>query len=243
MQTKLFPTLNEPGFEMYTDDSLPRHIPFLNVPKGASTSLYLQGLIFFLERFLPAFTSERKVNASQNENDLTEQLYCHLRRKAKINEDNIQYPYEFQTEKGQKSRVGKGHSRRVDIAIRLNTMDIDMEVIYCLEAKKLPTDKPTGARSKEYVVGKGGAIERFKNEFHGLDDKGQPLGQNGIVAYVCEESFEFWHAQINSWIDEADWFESEKLVVHDFGAIGRLLSFHPCNSGRQIQLDHFWVII
>ncbi len=175
------------------------HIPFRNIAKGTSTSGYVDILIAFLENYLPAFPLERTVNASMNENDITEQLYKHLTRKVKFNAEKKEYPFVFQTEKPQKKKHQKGgHPKRVDIAGRLNTRDVDMEVIYCLEAKKLPTDKMGGSREKEYVSGSGGAIERFKNEAHGLDDAGNQLPRNGIIAYVTADNYSTWHYRINT---------------------------------------------
>ncbi len=168
----------------------PATIPFQNIPEGSSSSGHVEKLILFLERYLPDFTKERQVSGSQSENDLTEQLYLHLTRKAKFNSEKGEYYYDFQPEKSQKQKEQKGHPKRMDIAARLNTVDVNLEVIYCLEAKKLPT--PGSGREKEYVFGSGGAIERFKNEAHGLDDAGNLLESNGIIAYITEGSFGHW---------------------------------------------------
>ncbi|MFM9949169.1 MAG: hypothetical protein ACKV1O_14610 [Saprospiraceae bacterium] len=194
-----------------------------------------------MERYLPDFTKERKVNASQSENDLTEQLYLHLTRKAKFNPEKVEYNYVFQPEKSQRKKKQKGHPKRMDIAARLNTFDVNLEAIYCLEAKKLPT--PGSGREKEYISGKGGAIERFKNEAHGLDDAGNLLENNGIVAYVTENSFVHWQTQINQWVSDVGWSDSEKLAMNYFAAIGKLTSQHQRISGSTLNLDHFWMIV
>jgi hypothetical protein len=218
-------------------------IPFENIKEGSSTTDYVEGLITFLEKYLPYFSTETKANKSQNENDLSEELYKHLTRKARFNADNITYPFEFQPEKSQKKPKQKGHSKRIDIATRLNTVDINMEVIYCIEAKKLPTDKLQGEREKEYVDGKGGAIARFKREDHGMNDKGDLLAQNGIVAYVTEHDFQHWHAQINTWINDKGWLSEEFLNKDYFSKIGKLTSYHPRISGEAVEINHFWISI
>lgn len=217
----------------------PNNIPFQNVPEGASSIGYVEKLILFLEKYLPGFTKERNVSGSQSENDLTELLFRHLTRKARFNSENIEYHYIFQTEKSQKQKKQKGHPRRMDMAARLNTVDINMEVIYCIEAKKLPT--PGSGREKEYVLGKGGAIERFKNEEHGLDDEGSLIRNNGIVAYITKHDFDHWHHQINQWISDAGWQDSEKLVINYFSAICKLSSMHQRISGDALYLTHFWI--
>lgn len=213
-------------------------VPFKNIPPGTSTSEYTAKLISFLEQYLPSFPKEKTLDKTQNENDLTEELYKFLTRKSMLKG----LSFVFQPEKSQKKPNQKGHSKRMDIAARINTLDIDMEVIYCIEAKKLPTDKTGGPREKEYVAGKGGAIERFKNEVHGLDDQGNLLTSNGIVAYVTDKSFKEWHQDINAWID-AIWSTNERLKQEYDTPIGKYTSKHLRVSGAQLELTHFWVKI
>lgn len=226
------------------DAPLHGRIPFRNIAKGTSTSGYVDILIAFLESYLPTLPFERAVNAGMNENDITEQLYKHLTRKAKFNSEEKEYPFVFQPEKPQKNKRQKGgHSKRVDIAGRLNTLDVDMEVIYCLEAKKLPTDKMGGSREKEYVSGSGGAIERFKNEAHGLNDAGDLLPRNGIIAYVTADNYHTWHKRINSWINGLHWDKSKCLELEYAVDIAKLKSKHFRISGQPFELNHFWLEI
>lgn len=243
MQTKHFLTLKSADSKQMNTIPQRTDIPFENIKKGSSTTDYVDDLIAFLEKYLPNFPVETKANKSQNENDLSEELYKHLTRKARFNADNITYPFEFQPEKNQKKPKQKGHAKRIDIATRLNTLDINMEVIYCIEAKKLPTDKINGKREKEYVCGDGGAIERFKKEHHGMDDEGDLLARNGIVAYVTEHDFQHWYAQINTWISDTGCLSKELLKKQYFNKIGKLTSFHSRISGIDVEINHFWVAI
>lgn len=226
---------------MMYDDPAPTHIPFQNVPEGSSSSGYVDNLILFLEKYLPDFTRERPVTKSQSENDMTEQLYLHLTRKTKFNVENVEYNYVFQPEKSQKKPDQKGHAKRMDIAARLNTIDVDLEVIYCLEAKKLPT--PGSGRETEYVFGDGGGIERFRKEDHGLDGRGDLLESNGIIAYITEQSFSHWLNQTNQWVSDAGWGDFEKLTMIYFSDIGKLTSRHQRISGSLLNLTHFWIQI
>ncbi|AEE50072.1 hypothetical protein [Haliscomenobacter hydrossis] len=221
------------------NNPIPEQIPFQNIPPGTSTTEYVVKLISFLEHNLPLFPKEKTLHKTQNENDLTEELYNFLTRKAWLTNS----PFVFQPEKSQKRPNQKGHAKRMDIATKINTLDIDMELIYCLEAKKLPTDKIGGKREKEYVEGKGGAIERFRNEVHGLDDQGNLLSPNGIIAYVTENSFQHWHEQINLWITDVPWPSNECLNCEYFSSIGKLTSNHLRVSGSNLDLIHFWVNI
>ena len=158
-----------------------------------------------------------------------------MTRKARLGH----YPFEFQPEKPQK--VSKGHEKRVDLAVRINTCDIDMAVVYCIEAKKLPTDRTGGEREREYVIGAKGGIQRFKEEAHGKDDDGNLLPRNGMVAYITAHDFHYWHNQINQWIAAASWPKSEALAIGFIREIGRLNSAHSRISGSAVQLAHFWV--
>ena len=219
----------------------PDNIPFQNVPEGSSSTGYVEKLILFLEKYLPDFTKEKSVNGSQGENDITSKLWAHLTQKSKFNPEGKEYPFDFQPEFPQKKPTQKGHGSRIDLAAWRNVRNQNMEVVYCLEAKKLPT--PGSGREKEYVFGNKGGIERFKNEAHGLDYAGNLLEYNGIVAYVTENSFAHWQDQINQWISDAGWSASEKLAVNYFAAIGKLNSQHKRISGGNLYLNHFWVMV
>lgn len=213
----------------------PDFIPFQVIPKGTSSTAYVDKLIVFLEQALPDFPKMRALKKESSENDLTEELYKYLTRKARVEN----YPFEFQTEKPQK--MPKGHDKRVDMAVRINTCDIDMEVVYCIEAKKLPTDRPGGEREKEYAIGPKGGIQRFKEEAHGKDDDGNFLPRNGMVAYITEYDFHHWHSQINHWISNAGWPATEILAIDFMTQIGKLSSTHSRVSGSIVQLTHFWL--
>lgn len=219
----------------------PENIPFKNIPKGSSSSGYVEKLILFLETHLSNFPKEKHIIATQSENDITSNLWIYLTQKSKFNLEGKEYPFDFHPEFPQRKPSQKGHSSRIDLAAFRNVRDQSMEVVYCLEAKKLPT--PGSTREKEYVLGNKGGIERFKNEAHGLDDKGGLLANNGILAYVTDQSFEYWLNLINSWISDAGWIDSEKLTKDYFHPIGKLNSTHSRNSGDVLYLNHFWVKI
>lgn len=224
-------------------------IPFENIPEKASTEGYVDKLISFLELHLPDFTDSYAVNFSTNENDITELLYKHLTKRKRFNSENVDYPFDFQPEKSQKKKNAKGHAKRVDMAANLLVEDRDLQVIFTLEAKKLPTDKENGAREKEYVQhtnssGKpAGGIERYKEELHGIDDGGQVLTRNGIIAYTAEKAHQEWLEKVNVWIGECSWGTSESLSNKYYSNVSKFSSTHLTNSGKNISLDHFWIEI
>ncbi len=173
---------------MYDSQPTYNHdITFQNVLKGTSTTGYVEKLILFLETYLPSFQSEEEVNGDIGENDITSKLWKYLTRKCKRNKENKEYSFNFQPEMPQKKPNQKGHGSRIDMGAWHNIEDLEMQVIYCIEAKKLPTIG-TG-RTKEYVLGNKGGIQRFKDESHGLNDKGDLVKDNGIIAYITKDNF------------------------------------------------------
>lgn len=145
--------------------------------------------------------------------------------------------YTFRTEVAQ---VG---SSKIDIGIRFSH-----ELIYTIEGKILPT--PNGTKSKprdehEYVYrdkGSGAGIERFKQGKHGVDDAEEPLLQNGMLAYVKEQGFDHWLGQVNQWVEDAGWGESEKLTATEHRFV-----FHSEHQREKtsmaVMLDHFWMCL
>ena len=61
------------------------------------------------------------------------------------------------------------------------------------------------ARQKEYVIGRmgkekykeSGGIERFKKGIHG-----SKLKFAGMIGYIQKEDFDYWFAEVNSWISD-----------------------------------------
>lgn len=220
------------------------NIPYRNVPERASTDGYLAKLLAFLDLHLPNFPQARQVSAGQSENDLTQALFTYLARKVRFNHEGVEYPFVFQTESPQRPHGQRGHPKRADLAASLNTAAIDMTLIYCIEAKKLPTDRPGSKREMEYVVGKGGGIERFKNGSHGRDETGQLLPQSGMIAYITDAGFDYWHQQINAWINTCGWPATEHLLKQPLAkGMYKLSSNHPRMEGGPVRLTHFWLMI
>ncbi|MCB0737534.1 MAG: hypothetical protein KDC92_08475 [Bacteroidetes bacterium] len=113
-------------------------------------------------------------------------------------------------------------------------------LIYTIEAKVLPIPERS---EHEYVYGTGGGIQRFKDEKHGLGNQDELIPFNGMIAYIKEQDFDYWHTQTNTWIEEAGWHDAEKLEKIDFNKIGRLKSIHQRIGGTYVYLDHFWVYV
>ena len=211
-------------------------IPYNNIGSGSSTNGYVDKLINFLEEHYASFPKAYNVSINESEEDISDKLYRHLQRQSNLNDA----PFQFQPETPQKLPTAKGHKKRADFGVNLNTFDINMELIYCIEAKRLPTGKRE--REKEYVMGDGGGIQRFKKNLHGMNRKGDLLERNGMIGYVQENDFEHWHTQINQWItDEPTWSNTEMLQKVSFGTIAKLESTHERISKDNLKLTHFWI--
>ena len=114
-------------------------------------------------------------------------------------------------------------------------------LIFTIEAKILPTPLNPNREEFEYVHGKGGGIERFKDGKHGLDNDNSYLPENGLIAFIKEDNFEFWLTKINKWIIEAKWDYAEKLTQNYSNRICKLSSVHPRADKTKFKLHHFWV--
>ncbi len=146
----------------------------------------------------------------------------------------------------------RGGSPAPDIGIHLDIVD-DADPfprITVFEGKRLTASLGL-QRRKEYVIGheeKGkhipcGGIERFKLSIHGRE-----LNSAGMIGYIQEETPEYWHEQINSWISELSlrqdtlkWSAEEHLApATTKGRISESASIvHRKND--QLHLAHLWV--
>ena len=129
-------------------------------------------------------------------------------------------------------------SHTIDIGVYLGS-----NLIFTIEAKLLPTPKGKKRIEHEYVYGKGGGIQRFRDGFHGVDNCDNPLCECGMIAYVKENEFKYWLSKINQWILDAKWDESEQLRKIYFKLIAKLFSSHPRPDSPDITLYHFWVYV
>ena len=115
-------------------------------------------------------------------------------------------------------------------------------LIFTIEAKLLPTPVTGSKRNEfEYVYGKGGGIQRFKDGNHGVDNQDSYLLENAIIAYIKENDFDFWLETINTWILAAKWDKSELLKADYFKIIAKLKSIHSGVNSSEVNLHHFWV--
>ncbi len=190
-------------------------------------------LIDVIESNLIRFTSSssfknilRKV---KNENKYSEAFMDYLQQIVKGNYTVMQ--------------ISQKGSATVDIGIRWNSL-----VIFTIEAKILPMPEPKSKKRDihEYVYksdkGQGAGIERFKKGEHGLNDIGEMIEENGILAYIKDKDFEHWFGKVNQWILDANWSESEQLKVKYSEQKDKYISTHPrIGTDTMVKLHHFWI--
>jgi len=141
--------------------------------------------------------------------------------------------------------VAQVGTHKIDVAVYDKLSD---EMLFTIEAKILPTLPGTKKKPRaesEYVysnLGESGAgIQRFRLGYHGVNDEQIQLPENGMLAYIKCEDFNFWLAKVNQWILDAKWDQSEQLEKIHFNSIGKLKSKHPTANGSKMILHHFWV--
>lgn len=132
-----------------------------------------------------------------------------------------------------------------DIGVMLgNKMSSTTNSFFHIECKRLPARDKKAER--EYVQGKLGGIQRFKEGNHG---KG--LDYSAMVGYVQSDSFESWHQKINSWIedliqteDKLIWKSEDKIVPRSTESKKKYTSSHSRLLHQSpIVLYHYWVAI
>ncbi|MDO9186590.1 MAG: hypothetical protein Q7W13_11320 [Bacteroidia bacterium] len=202
------------------------HIEFKVLEKSSN----IEDLLLYIENGMIDFPSSEEFNVllqeKKNENQHSAAFCLFMTNKSFSK-------YYFMRENAQKG------SSTIDIGVYLGS-----NLIFTIEAKLFPTPKGTKTKPRnkhEYVYGHGAGIQRFKDEKHGVDNSNYLLPENGLIGYVKEKDFDYWYSQVNQWVVDATWSESEKLEKIYFDKIGRLKSLHTRISNANVLLHHFWV--
>lgn len=216
--------------------------------EGLSESTAILKVVAFVEKNLIVFSNEYAGSSIINEKGLTQEL-CILLNKYARSEG---YPFQF--EKEFMEDIKKGNSPQVDIGV-VEYVESQYysshEAFFSMEAKRL--DKISKAREREYLVGHiekkkyidCGGVERFKKGIHG-----QGLRYAGVIGYVQEYNFAYWHKTINSWIDELinkkipsplKWSIEDKLVEEYKRPSTAKFKSQNSRPRGSIFLFHLWV--
>lgn len=209
--------------------TLKKDIDMANTPQSTKKTKgnTIQNLVEFIEGNLIKFPDSQEfvdiLERKKNENQHSLSFCVFMTNLCKST-------YYFGRENNQ-----KGNSV-IDIGVYLGS-----KLIFTIEAKLLPTPPYEGSNEYQYVYGKGGGIQRFKEGKHGLDNTDNPLLENGMIAYIKDKDFAHWHTQVNQWIIDAGWGESEKLNPKYENQLDKYKSQHKRGKKDNVTLHHFWV--
>lgn len=211
-------------------------------------------VINFVDKHLIAFSQQYAGSEIKNEKGLTQKLCNILNKYARRDGYSFYFDKEYmeEPETGTSPQVDIGviTSEEEGIAIGSRVYDSD-ESFFSLEAKRLGIKEHS--REKEYLVGrmeKGtykncGGVERFKKGIHG-----KTLKYGGLLGYVQEHDFEYWHRVINSWIDDLvatkiqssiSWTNDDKLTQEHANKMTARYRSINLRQKDNINLFHLWV--
>jgi len=184
-------------------------------------------LLNFLEEYLPMFPENYVKNKDDEEWDLNEELFSFL----DIYSRNFAFQFIPEYRYKNKSKPDFGIKEVKSDKTGGYFYDQKSEHFFDIECKRLYDT----AKSKRYVSGKTGGIQRFKDNKHGVG-----LPYSAMIGYVETEDFYFWHKKVNSWIPD----DTEHLKTVEVQKFAKLTSTHKRNIGKtSIELIHFWLNI
>ena len=149
------------------------------------------------------------------------------------------------------------HERKLDLAPKPCGAVIVIEgrrhtqfnTLLPIECKRLPTPREKDRDEREYVTtatGSTGGMQRFKFGHHGAAHR-----DAAMIAYVQDQTFSHWLAQVNGWIrdlsseSDSEWSIMDALQpLKDDPTVGvcTLHSHHKRRGGlEEIALRHLWV--
>ncbi len=180
-------------------------------------------LLNFLEVNLAEFPKKNNIKKNTNEEIINQKLLRFINQKDRL--------FYFTSENLDETGINKN---KPDFGVyeRLKVYDQNQIRFFDIECKRLYDT----TKSKQYVSGRTGGIQRFKENKHGVD-----LSHSAMIGYVEIEDFNFWQNKINSWIPEKE----EHLEVLVIQEVAKYKSTHKkINTPKQsIELLHFWIKI
>jgi hypothetical protein len=200
---------------------------------------YLMGVFMKCTKDFISYYHQHLADKSPNENKLRQHFVIKFSSELAF---NLQVVPEYEDS-------FLGNTGRADFVIVSSEKGSKEEPLFWVEAKRLANLGKR--RKKEYVIGnehkdkdreQNGGIERFKLEKHG---KG--LSQSGMLGFVEQETFEYWHENVNEWIcelanNDEKWDVREQLNLsekqQDFAYYHSEALRTPSPS---IKLHHFWI--
>jgi len=207
-------------------------------------------LLDFIAEQLPRWRDLPDRPKKTGETALTSQLCAHLNSAARTSDgwSWLQFGTEDPDEKDGRRAIDltpKPCGLAVVIDGRRHTQ---FDMFFPIECKRLPTPERTDRDERVYVVSgynTAGGIQRFKLGLHGAHHRFAAM-----IAYVQNETFAHWLAQVNNWIaalaadSSSEWDCSDSLQeVTDDGVtrLRTLRSSHRRDGLEEIELRHLWI--
>jgi hypothetical protein len=193
----------------------------------------------FLDRHIDNFQtySQDSKYVNNNEKSINSKLVIYFNNIAIDDEAIDVFRFHFD-----KDTPLKESNHTPDIGVLLANKNSSSDAFFHIECKRLPARKQ---HDQEYVHGKLGGIQRFKEGKHGSD-----FNYSAMVGFIEKENFEYWFFKINVWIDEliknkiCFWHEADKLAPVPFKNYRRHISNHSRgNKSNCIQLYHYWIYL
>lgn len=185
----------------------------------------VNSVLNFLENHLYDFTINFELSDDVDEWKLNEELFCFLDTYSR--QCFFQFIPEYKYKNNCKPDFGIKEVKKDSRG--LFVYDPKSEHFFDIECKRLYNPK-----IKEYVHGKAGGIQRFKENKHGVD-----LAHSAMIGYVETNDFDFWHEKVNSWIPD----QNEYLKIIKISKIAKIESKHSRTNSQNltIELTHFWL--
>lgn len=189
-------------------------------------------LMNFIAQELPGWRDHPDRPLKHSETALTEHLCDYLN--GATNQSGDWSHVQFRTETGDEMRGG----RKIDLTVKPCGAAVIIEgrrhsqfdALFPIECKRLPTPKEKDRDEREYVItdpGTTGGIQRFKFGYHGSIHKFAAM-----IAYVQDESFPYWLAQINGWI-----LDLSKISDSPWSTLDSIKSFNEDSAQGLCLLD------
>lgn len=216
-------------FHQQLNQTSPSQADFPSLPPKRTISFILSFLAELLPLFGTDYLAAPNVSQLEYEDKISEKLLFFLNSKAKPTD----LLFHFAASQG------------VDFIIKVQPIRIGAAPIFVIEAKRLPPTSPN-----DYVKGRTGGIERFKQEHAGFD---YPLQVSAMLGYIQERDFAHWYQKINNWITALieqpaqnstyNWASQDLLRPFSPGAddMIRYISTHARKSLAPLELHHFWL--
>jgi|JI10StandDraft_1071094.scaffolds.fasta_scaffold40668_4 hypothetical protein len=215
------------------------------LPQGLEPETSLARVWSHLETCLATLPLDLKLASPKtNENDITYALVDALSAPPGDR------PFYFVPEPPQpksRARVDLDVRLRDGQAVRIEGMRFGARNTFLvLEAKRLPA--PEKRRWREYLVGEGGGIQRFKQ-----GDHGRRLQVVGMLGYIQCFDASHWQTTLNAWIDELivtptpgiTWDADDRLMLESASPDHPVTTLHsfPLRKidGQRLTMRHLWV--